>query len=146
VAPKLWYLHLHERLEAQGFKPSAIDPCLYFCHGVASAVYVDDVVMISKTKQEINAIIMELIKEFKVTDEGELTGFFRIDVKWPGNTFKLSQPTLIKIIGNLAGLQDCKSNKVPTTEVLGSLVEDPPHDKDWEYASICIRPRQGDFG
>jgi Reverse transcriptase (RNA-dependent DNA polymerase) len=30
VAPKLWYLHLREQLEAKGFKPSAIDPCLYF--------------------------------------------------------------------------------------------------------------------
>jgi Reverse transcriptase (RNA-dependent DNA polymerase) len=27
VAPKLWYLHLREQLEAKGFKPSAIDPC-----------------------------------------------------------------------------------------------------------------------
>jgi hypothetical protein len=35
VMPKLWYLHLHEQLETQGFKPGKIDPCLYFCHGVA---------------------------------------------------------------------------------------------------------------
>jgi Reverse transcriptase (RNA-dependent DNA polymerase) len=136
VAPKLWYMHLRERLEAQGFKPSSIDPCLYFRHGVAIAVYVDDVVKIGRSEKELNTIVKELSKEFKVTDEGELTGFLGIDVKRSGNKFKLSQPTLIKKIVNLAGLQDCKPNKVPATKVLGSLLEDPPHDEDWEYASM----------
>jgi hypothetical protein len=70
------------------------------------------------------------------TDEGELTGFLGIDTKCLGNKFNISQPALIKKIVNLAGLQDCKSNKVPAMKVLGLLLENPAHSKDWEYASM----------
>jgi Reverse transcriptase (RNA-dependent DNA polymerase) len=104
VAPKFWYLHLHKRLEAQGFKPSSIDPCLYFRHGVAIAVYFDDVVMMGKAETILNSIVKDLSQEFKVTDEGELTGFLGIEVRHLGNKFKFSQPTLIKKNVKLAGL------------------------------------------
>jgi Reverse transcriptase (RNA-dependent DNA polymerase) len=76
---------------AQAAKPSSIDPSLYFCHGVAIAVYVDDVVMIGQTEKELNNIVKAISKEFKVTDEGELTRFLGINVKRSGN--KLSCPS-----------------------------------------------------
>jgi Reverse transcriptase (RNA-dependent DNA polymerase) len=136
VAPKLWYLHLREQLEAKGFKPSAIDPCLYFRNGVAIAVYVDDVIMIGRTTKELDEIVKDLQEEFKVTDEGELSGFLGIDVKRQGNKFRLAQPTLIRKIIKAAGLTDCKPNKTPATTVLGSLKHEPPHSEEWEYASM----------
>jgi Reverse transcriptase (RNA-dependent DNA polymerase) len=48
VAPKLWYIHLQERLAARGFWPSDINPCLYYQNEVGITVYVDDVVMIGR--------------------------------------------------------------------------------------------------
>jgi Reverse transcriptase (RNA-dependent DNA polymerase) len=77
----LWLQNSGIYIGSMRVQPSAIYPCLYFCHGVAIAVYVDDMVMIAKTDQELNAIVKDLSKEFKVTDEGELTGFLGINVK-----------------------------------------------------------------
>jgi Reverse transcriptase (RNA-dependent DNA polymerase) len=110
VAPKLWYLHLRKQLEAKGFKPSAMDPCLCFRNGVAIAVNVDDVIMIGRTTKELEVIVKDLQEEFKVTDKVELSGFLGIDVKRKGNKFWLAQPTLIRKIINTAGQTDCKPN------------------------------------
>jgi Reverse transcriptase (RNA-dependent DNA polymerase) len=136
VAPKLWYLHLQKQLEVKGFKLSAINPCLYFRNSVAIAVYVDDLIMIGHTTKELEVIVKDLQEDFKVTDKGELSGFLGIDVKHHGNKFQVAEPTLIRKIINSAGLTDCKPNKIPRTNVLGSLKNDLPHSKEWEYSSM----------
>jgi Reverse transcriptase (RNA-dependent DNA polymerase) len=74
-------MHLREQLVAQGFGPSNINPCPYYCKEVAIAIYVDDVVMIGKHDRQLDVILAELQTEFKVTDEGPLSGFLGIDVK-----------------------------------------------------------------
>jgi Reverse transcriptase (RNA-dependent DNA polymerase) len=136
VAPKLWYLHLRERLVARGFRPSTIDPCLYYRNEVAIAIYVDDVVMISKTDKQLDNILTELQMEFKVTDEGPLSGFLGVDVKRSGSQFLLTQPTLINKVITATGLQDCNPNHTPATVVLGSHKDEPKHDEAWDYASV----------
>ena len=60
VAPKLWYEHLRERLLARGFKASSFDPCLFYRNNVAMAVYVDDLIMISKETKILDDIVAEL--------------------------------------------------------------------------------------
>jgi Reverse transcriptase (RNA-dependent DNA polymerase) len=69
-------------------------------------VYVDDVIMIGRTTKELEEIVEDLQEEFKVMDEGELSGFLGIDVKQQGNKFRLAQPTLIRKIISAAGLTD----------------------------------------
>jgi Reverse transcriptase (RNA-dependent DNA polymerase) len=136
VAPKLWYLHLRERLVARGFRPSTIDPCLYYRNEVAIAIYVDDVVMIGKSDKLLDDILTELRMEFKITDEGPLSGFLGVNVKRNGSQFMLTQPTLINKVLAATGLVDCNPNHTPATAVLGSHKDKPKHDESWDYASV----------
>ena len=81
IAPKLWYEHLRERLLARGFKASSFDPCLFYRNNVAIAVYVDDLIMISKDTKILDNIVAELQNEFTVTDEGTLASYLGIQVE-----------------------------------------------------------------
>jgi hypothetical protein len=55
----------------------------------------DNVVMIGKHDRQLDEILAELQTEFKVTDEGPLSGFLGIDVKRNRPQFMLTQPALI---------------------------------------------------
>ena len=41
-ASKTWFEHLKKGLLDLGFKPSAIDPCIFYKRGLTLIVYVDD--------------------------------------------------------------------------------------------------------
>lgn len=136
VAPKLWYEHLRERLIARGFKASKLDPCLFYRNQVAIAVYVDDLVMISKHKKILDDIVAELRSEFTITDEGTLSTYLGIVVERQGDQFKLSQPELTRKVIQAVGLTDAKPNARPASETLGSHLDCDKHNETWEYASI----------
>ena len=136
VAPKLWYQHFREWLIARGFEPSEFDPCLFFRNGVAVAIYVDDVIMIGPSDQELTDIITELRQEFELTDEGPLSRYLGIDIKRNSDKFLLSQPQLIQKIIKATGMQHCNTNATPATEVLGSAKHKDKHCEPWDYSSV----------
>jgi Reverse transcriptase (RNA-dependent DNA polymerase) len=132
-------------LVARGFRPSTIDPSLYYRNEVAIAIYVDDVVMIEKSNKQLDDILTELHMEFKIIDEGPefkiidegpLSGFLGVDVKRNGSQFMLTQPMLINKVLAATGLVDCNPNHTPATAVLGSHKDEPKHDESWDYASL----------
>ena len=136
IAPKLWYQHLRERLLARGFKPSQFDPCLFFRNNVGIAMYVDDVIMIGPTDAALTNIVLELKQEFTLTDEGPLSRYLGIDIQQNGDKFALSQPQLIQKVIKATGMEDCKPNNTPATEVLGASKHCDKHCEPWDYASI----------
>jgi Reverse transcriptase (RNA-dependent DNA polymerase) len=136
VAPKLWYEHLRDRLLARGFKASKLDPCLFCRNQVAIAVYVDDLIMISKQKKVLDDIVAELRNEFTITDEGTLSTYLGIVIERKGDEFKLSQPELTRKILQATGLTDANANERPATETLGSHLDCDKHNETWEYASV----------
>jgi len=136
VAPKLWYEHLRDRLIARGFKPSKLDPCLFYRNHVAIAVYVDDLIMISKDKKDLDNIVAELRNEFTITDEGTLSTYLGIVVERKGDQFKLSQPELTRKIMTATGLTDAKPNERPASVTLGSHTDCDKHNETWEYALV----------
>jgi hypothetical protein len=136
VAPKLWYEHLRERLLARGFKASNFDPCLFYRNNVAIAVYVDDLIMISKETKILDNIVAELQNEFTVTDEGTLASYLGIHVEKKDNKYRLSQPALTRKILQTTGLADAKPNERPASETLGSYTDCEKHNETWDYASV----------
>jgi hypothetical protein len=136
VTPKLWYEHLRERLLARGFKASSFDPCLFYRNNVAIAVYVDDLIMISKETKILGAIVAELQNEFTVKDEGTLASYLGIKVEKKENKYKLSQPVLTRKILQTTGLADAKPNERPASDTLGSHKDCEKHNETWDYALV----------
>ena len=62
-------------MESIGFEQSPADPCVYFQYGdtvTIVAVYVDDLIIISKTAEEMRTIKKNLLARFKMKDIGRL--------------------------------------------------------------------------
>ena len=55
-----WYNHLRVAFEAISFKPSSLDPCMFFGRGIIALIYVDDVLLFVPDQDNIDEVIKEL--------------------------------------------------------------------------------------
>jgi Reverse transcriptase (RNA-dependent DNA polymerase) len=76
-APRLWFENLLDKLLARGLCQSKLDPCLFYSKTVYLVVYVDDVILASKSTAEIDKLIASL----RVDSECELSSFLGITVE-----------------------------------------------------------------
>ena len=72
---------------------------------------------------------------FDLTFEGSFSEYLGIKYsKINENEVKMTQEGLIKKIIEAAGIQDCNSNRTPTTkEALGSAENGQPMEDEWNY-------------
>ena len=74
-SPRCWNKVFQEYLESIGFKQNTADPCV-FCRTVGTmaviAVYVDDLILSTKTSQEMQEAKESLQARFKMKDMGKL--------------------------------------------------------------------------
>ena len=88
-------------LKSIGFKGGDVDPCLLFKkteHGlVLIGLYVDDLLIIG-SKEDINIVIGDIEKYFKVKIEGDLRDYLSCKIKFNKDCSKawIGQPHLIK--------------------------------------------------
>ena len=140
IAPRLWFEHLLEAFLAQGFKQSAIDPCLLFKNTIMVVLYVDDVGIAYADESDLTTLLTKLEKRgLQFTEEGTFTDFLGIKfVKDPvKNTITLTQRGLIQKIIDATGMQDCNPNWTPATQLtLGIDPDGEPYDETWNYPSI----------
>jgi Reverse transcriptase (RNA-dependent DNA polymerase) len=59
-APKLWSYFLEKALKCCDFHPSHEDPGIYYGHGMAIAVYVDDVLFFGPSESDMETVITEI--------------------------------------------------------------------------------------
>lgn len=74
-SPRCWNAVFHEYMEHIGFKQGNADPCVYTRSADVTtiiAVYVDDLIMMSETTQEMVRVKGLLSDRFKMKDMGEL--------------------------------------------------------------------------
>ena len=80
-AGRVWNKYLDEGLREIGFKPSKMDPCLYFCGRIALLVYIDDCIMFGPDMMELNKVVEEMrtsSKKFRVEDLRDVKDFLGI--------------------------------------------------------------------
>ena len=73
--PRCWNQALQEYLESIGFVQSVADPCVYVRNSktlTVIAVYVDDLILLAKTVEEMQAVKKNLAAQFKMKDMGKL--------------------------------------------------------------------------
>ena len=77
-------------------------------------VYIDDFILIAKTKKLIKAAIKEVSKNFEITDEGEVDKYLGVKVEiLKDKRVKMSQQFLIEQILNGLGFNERTKTKKP---------------------------------
>lgn len=111
-----WYMKIDKWLKLQGYKHIESDHGLYVCIGAQDtiiAVYVDDVIILTKDECQLAQVKEALSVSFKMTDGGVLSSILGMQVTCESVHIKLGQSTYLQHILDHNGLQECKSVGVP---------------------------------
>jgi hypothetical protein len=139
-AGRVWNKHLDKGLKKLGYKPSLIDPCVYYKGKTVFMLYVDDGIFAGPDQEEIQGLIEELKGEFNITDEGDLTEYLGVLVeKQPDGRTKLSQPQLIKqILDDLWFNKMTKSKPTPAPggQILERDIDAEAMNDEFHYRSV----------
>jgi hypothetical protein len=77
-AGRVWNKHVNKGLLELGYKPSIIDPCVYYRGKTVFMIYVDDGIFAGPDRGEIERPIKEMQDKFNVTDEGDLKEYLGV--------------------------------------------------------------------
>jgi hypothetical protein len=82
-SPRLWYEELARFLASIGYKPLEADPCVFTnpSTGGILLTYVDDIVMITRTKDEMAALKKLIFGKFKCHDMGPISHYLGIRIR-----------------------------------------------------------------
>ena len=157
-APRAWHIKLTSELEKLGFKASSVDPGLFILEAsprVYLLVYVDDLLLASKSKGPVVKVIRALQSVFDLRDLGAPSQFVGIEIHRDSvsKSLKITQTKMILELVSKYGFKDCKFKATPLSnslkleatksdadlldtktygyrELIGSLL----------YLSVCTRP------
>ncbi len=134
-----WFEMLRDNLIKEGFRQSAIDPCLFLRADTILVTYVDDCLIFSNTKENIDKLLEKLKKTFNLTDEGEdVKAYLGIKVdKDKDGTITMTQPALIQRILNLLDLggENVRMHDTPANKVLFKDENSENRQQSWNYRS-----------
>jgi hypothetical protein len=131
-----FFKYLSDHLHDAGLKSSPLDPCLFIGKSVIVVIYVDDVLLYSKDKSEIEALLQKLTRAgISIRKEGTAEGFLGVDitreVTSTGTRITLLQTGLAKRVVEALGLCSSMSTAISTPAEAAAL----PKDADGEPAS-----------
>jgi hypothetical protein len=119
----------------------------------ASHIYTDDTIITGPVQKEVNEAIELIASAFKITTNDSIEDFLGVNIaRLDDDTFKLSQPHLIKSILSDLGLHpNSKSKATPSVKgtILHAHSDSEAHHEDWNYRSVigklnylekCSRP------
>ncbi len=99
-SPRCWNEALHKELCALNYNQSDSDPCIYVKKTQTSlvflAVYVDDIILASKSDNELQHLKKELAERFKMRDLGPLHYFLGVKVEQKESSILLQQEKYIE--------------------------------------------------
>ena len=140
-AGRTWFEHLSDGLTDMGFVPASSDPCIFIQGSNIIILYVDDCVIISKTKQEADKVFSELEKrKFKLTDEGTMEEYLGIQIDHNSDgSYRISQPFLVdRIINFIPGMAEARSANSPacSSVTLTKDADGEPRKEHWNYRTV----------
>lgn len=124
-----------------GFKPSKIDPCIFYRKSTIFLLYVDDGIFIVPQSSDIDKEIKELQEiHFDIEDQGEIDYYLGIHfTHQPDKTILLHQPHLIdQIISDLGIPANArrKTTPAPPNSILHRHNQAPSLQSSYNYRSI----------
>lgn len=116
-APYCWNKKFNQFATEQELIRSDNDPCLYYKHigniEIYLLLYVDDIIIASNSKIELNKLKEKLTKNFEMQDMGELKQFLGIHIRKTEDGMYLSQKDYIQSLLEKFRMQDCNGSKIP---------------------------------
>ena len=117
-SPRCWNEKLCKHLKSLGFKESTADPCIFIRQNIGLqiiAVYVDDLILLAKTLEEMQKLKEDLTHHFKMKDLGKLHYCLGISVNLDNNTqtISLNQSNYLLKILEKYGLTEAKTVSTP---------------------------------
>ena len=140
-AGKNWFDHLKGGLIRRGFKPSQIDPCVYMSETLVLLVYIDDVLIISRSEKDIEKFVHSMKngpERYNFTDEGDISKYLGVDiVRNKDGSMELRQTYLIQRIIEKVGLVETTGTKeTPVGKpLLHKDCNGVKRKQDWHYRS-----------
>ena len=137
-APKCWYARLNSYLIGIGFSRSTTDPCLFISSDTYILIYVDDMIIASKTKELLEEVKHLLMKEFEMKELTDLKHgmtFLGIKIDLTENEMKLNQTELIEKIISKFGLEESKTSLIPIEPKL-NLPRESGKDNNFPFKEL----------
>jgi hypothetical protein len=132
-APRAWHKTLNEKLATMGYGVCKSDAGVYIktdSQGLKSyiLVYVDDLLIISKAKQEIDECKTKLLLDFKIHDLGEVKDFLGCQIRRnrEGHCIYISCTPKIEALAEKFGVE------------LEGKGADTPMSKDFVQTKFCV--------
>jgi reverse transcriptase-like protein/LTR polyprotein gag-polypeptide-like protein/gag-pre-integrase-like protein/Pol polyprotein len=95
-SPRMWYKRLREYLVSNGWKESNHDHSLFFKDGTFIAVYVDDLLILSKDLSKIDEVKQLMKNEFQMTDLGPCKTYLGMNIDETSKFIKVHQKSFIQ--------------------------------------------------
>ena len=147
---KLWNLELTKTLSSLGFKQLKLDPCVYSKPNFIIGIYVDDILLISKFKEDIDLFKFKFKQIYDITDNNEVTSILgRKLTKFNNNTI-IIQDTYIQELLNKFNFNYLKTKDTPmesrltidkNTEILNFTIQKDFQKKVGSLLYLMIHSR-----
>jgi hypothetical protein len=124
-SPRIWYETLTEFLKSLGFEALNADLSVFTRHGMIIAIYVDDLLIVGPSKDDITEVKRSLSGRFQMSDLGPCTHYLGISVRRDraNRCLYLSQRAYIEKFLKDLGMWDVKTAVTPLDSV--KLLEAP---------------------
>lgn len=136
-AGRIWYLTFRDGMLKLGYCPLAADSCIFFRISLDGkkmtivAVHVDDMIVLSNSKAELERSKKEIGETFPISDGGEPTFLLGMHIERDRSkrTIKISQGNYVDNILSEFGMENCNEKKIPLpTGLLPGKTEDPVNE------------------
>ena len=114
-SPRQWYLRFDEFMISHRFMRCNFDCCVYYKqidsdHHIYLLLYVDDMLIACKVREEIEALKQKLNSEFDMKDLGHAKKILGMEIKRDRRkgTMFLSQKKYLEKVLNTFGMSNCK--------------------------------------
>ena len=112
-APRCWNSVLDLKMKEMRFNQTTSDPCIYVSKGqepFVIGIYVDDILLSGRCKNQINEVKLSLAKNFNVKNLGELSYFLGVKILQgrKAGTIWIGQPICTEGVLEKDGMKNCK--------------------------------------
>ena len=137
-APRTWYDLLVSELSAMWFKLITSAPCVFYKGKVYILCYVDDLLIVSPTREEVESVKQTLSENFLIKDLGQASHFLGVDLTIkPGRGILMRQGKVLNSLLKSTGMESCRTTSTPMDHTIGmSATCCTRADEDSNYRSI----------
>lgn len=116
AAPRKWQLKSRSVFRQHNFKPLKYDPCVFRYNDTIISTYVDDFMILSPTKSQVDNANMSLAAGFQLKDLGDMTKFLGISIDRKPDGIRIYQADKIIALCDDMGMLPCKGAYTPIAD------------------------------